>query len=146
MCSLLDQGVRGNKGTQHVDKYSLWKKAKKCCKHCEEEVDIKDTRIDHIIPLAAGGSNEDSNLQILCQSCHLTKTQIELLNKEHVMTSSTESSFNSVTRDIITSQLCSVYPFIETFEPTNKNNRKLFSIDINRSRKNAMYYSQHNFS
>ena len=150
----LVQEMRDNffmKGTKRIKftkakREELWMKGNKCCKHCEEEVDIKDTRIDHIIPLAAGGSNEDSNLQILCQSCHLTKTQIELLNKEHVMTSSTESSFNSVTRDIITSQLCSVYPFIETFEPTNKNNRKLFSIDINRSRKNAMYYSQHNFS
>ena len=124
----------------------LCKKAKKCCKHCEDEVDIKDTHIDHIIPLAAGGSNDDSNLQILCQSCHLTKTQIESLEKEYVMTSSTESSFNSVTRDIITSPLCSIYPFIETFEPINRNNRKLFNIDINRSRKNAMYYSTLKFS
>ena len=40
-------------------------KGEKRCKHCEEEVDGEDTRIDHTIPLAAGGSNDDSNVQIL---------------------------------------------------------------------------------
>ena len=54
------------KGTKRIKftkikREELWMKGNKCCKHCEEEVDIKDTRIDHIIPLAAGGSNEDSN-------------------------------------------------------------------------------------
>ena len=56
------------KGTKRIKfakikREELWK----CCKHCEEEVDIKDTHIDHIIPLATGGNNDDSNLQILCQ-------------------------------------------------------------------------------
>ena len=101
--------------------------------------------IDHITPLAAGGTNDDDNLQILCKSCHLTKTQIELLDKEYVTTSSTASSFNSVTKKIIMSRACNVYPFIETFQPTNKNDRKLFNIDINKSRKNAMYHSTFNY-
>lgn len=30
--------------------------------------------VDHIIPLAAGGSNEDSNLRFLCRPCHLDVT------------------------------------------------------------------------
>ena len=34
--------------------------------------------IDHVIPLALGGSNEASNLQILCQPCHTQKTRTDL--------------------------------------------------------------------
>jgi 5-methylcytosine-specific restriction endonuclease McrA len=30
--------------------------------------------IDHIIPLALGGTNEPNNLQILCRTCHREKT------------------------------------------------------------------------
>ena len=34
-------------------------------------------QIDHIIPLEQGGSNEDSNLQPLCNTCHEAKTSAE---------------------------------------------------------------------
>ena len=82
------------------------------CKYCDEQVDVKDTRIDHVIPLAAGGSDDDSNLQNLCQPCHLPKTQIESLDNEHVVTSATESPFNSVTLCVIISDgLCNIYTF-----------------------------------
>ncbi len=30
--------------------------------------------IDHIVPLRRGGSNDESNLQALCTSCHARKT------------------------------------------------------------------------
>lgn len=33
--------------------------------------------VDHIVPLAEGGSNELSNLSILCVQCHAFKTQDE---------------------------------------------------------------------
>ncbi|MDO4895002.1 HNH endonuclease [Moraxella sp.] len=33
--------------------------------------------LDHIVNVAQGGTNNKSNLQILCQSCHKTKTQTE---------------------------------------------------------------------
>ena len=71
----------------------------KKCQVCNEEVEINDTRIDHTKPISRGGTNDDINLQALCKSCHLVKTQEELENHEYVRTSETESSFNSVMND-----------------------------------------------
>jgi 5-methylcytosine-specific restriction endonuclease McrA len=33
--------------------------------------------VDHIVPLADGGANDESNLQLLCPDCHKTKTATE---------------------------------------------------------------------
>ena len=33
--------------------------------------------LDHIVNVAQGGTNDKSNLQILCHTCHKTKTQSE---------------------------------------------------------------------
>lgn len=33
--------------------------------------------LDHIVPLAEGGSGDDSNLQTICQACDREKTQAE---------------------------------------------------------------------
>lgn len=36
--------------------------------------------VDHIIPLFHGGSNEESNLQVICPGCHSKKTQAEIVD------------------------------------------------------------------
>jgi 5-methylcytosine-specific restriction protein A len=33
--------------------------------------------IDHVTPLARGGEDVDSNVQVLCKSCHKTKTAMD---------------------------------------------------------------------
>lgn len=38
---------------------------------------MKDSILDHTIPLAHGGSHQDENLQTLCQACSKKKTQAE---------------------------------------------------------------------
>ena len=43
------------------------------CSECGTEPDPKHLHIDHIVPLAAGGSNELSNLRVLCRACNLSK-------------------------------------------------------------------------
>ncbi len=41
------------------------------CKICGSKEKIE---VDHIVPISAGGKNEESNLQFLCRQCHKTKT------------------------------------------------------------------------
>jgi 5-methylcytosine-specific restriction protein A len=48
------------------------------CRHCLELDKVSATEIvDHITPLAQGGSNERSNLQGLCIPCHDAKSKAE---------------------------------------------------------------------
>lgn len=44
------------------------------CPLCEHCWDAESEHVDHIRPLEEGGTNEASNLQALCRSCHSHKT------------------------------------------------------------------------
>ena len=44
------------------------------CNHCG----ITAEQIDHILPLALGGTDDWTNLQALCKPCHGTKTREDL--------------------------------------------------------------------
>ena len=35
------------------------------------------TQVDHVIPQAEGGTDEESNLQAICEPCHQAKTKAE---------------------------------------------------------------------
>lgn len=43
------------------------------CQSCGKTSTETELTIDHIIPLAAGGSNDISNLQTLCRDCNQKK-------------------------------------------------------------------------
>ncbi len=46
------------------------------CAHCEREGRVTPaTEVDHIRPLALGGTHDAHNLQPLCKSCHSKKTR-----------------------------------------------------------------------
>ena len=44
------------------------------CKSCHKDVDYKNSEVDHIRPLALGGTNDPENMQVLCWDCHYGKT------------------------------------------------------------------------
>jgi len=43
------------------------------CAGCKSPIDGSNYHVDHIMPLALGGSNWPSNIQILCPPCNLSK-------------------------------------------------------------------------
>jgi 5-methylcytosine-specific restriction protein A len=43
------------------------------CSHCGAGPAQAELTVDHIIPLAQGGTNDLSNLQVLCRRCNSTK-------------------------------------------------------------------------
>ncbi len=69
-------------------------------------------QLAHIQALANGGNNDLLNIQVLCVACHGDKTKHEKSNG-YVNIVPTESSFNSVVKNIVNSKLCSDYAFIE---------------------------------
>lgn len=47
------------------------------CRACQRVVYGKKAHVDHIRPLEDGGTDDDANLQVLCESCHGVKTRQE---------------------------------------------------------------------
>jgi len=47
------------------------------CKTCPRFLDLREFHVDHVVPLADGGSDTFDNKQALCITCHLKKTRIE---------------------------------------------------------------------
>lgn len=43
------------------------------CAGCRKKVKYGEFHVDHIVPLALGGTNWPSNIQILCPSCNMSK-------------------------------------------------------------------------
>jgi 5-methylcytosine-specific restriction enzyme A len=52
---------------------SVFKRDGFTCRSCRAEPLIENLHIDHIVPLSAGGSDDLSNLQVLCRDCNLSK-------------------------------------------------------------------------
>jgi 5-methylcytosine-specific restriction protein A len=110
------------------------------CVICDKN---KGSQIDHIMPLSMGGTNEPENLQVLCKECHFEKTRAEQ-DEGYVKQSDTESSFNTITKEIFNSKLNNRWAFVEGIN-SNYNGNTIYSLDINKCRKNAMYFSKYDY-
>lgn len=113
-----------------------------CCCNCKKQT--KSLEIDHIIPLASGGTNSYENLQVLCKECHSEKTKDENENG-YVKLSETESSFNKTTQSIFNSNLMYSYAFVEHLIDDVDEKSKIYNIDINKSRRNNLLYGVYDF-
>jgi 5-methylcytosine-specific restriction endonuclease McrA len=49
-------------------------KQKGLCRICKADLDTHGYHIDHIIPIARGGKGDLSNIQLLCPSCNIAKS------------------------------------------------------------------------
>lgn len=47
------------------------------CRACSKVAYGVRAHVDHIVPFESGGTDDDANLQVLCQSCHGRKTRDE---------------------------------------------------------------------
>lgn len=76
---LLDaEGARRLRGRAGVKQRQRRLAAEPLCRHCDELGYIRASEeVDHIIPLAYGGTDTDDNVQCLCKECHEIKSAHE---------------------------------------------------------------------
>lgn len=43
------------------------------CRYCHVDLTVARPNMDHIMPLALGGAHDDSNIQLLCETCNRQK-------------------------------------------------------------------------
>ena len=63
-------GLRRSPISEDV-KMLVWARDGGACVRCGSQTDL---HFDHIIPVAKGGGNTEANIQILCQTCNLKKS------------------------------------------------------------------------
>lgn len=66
-----------------VKRKRVYKRDKGICAYCGSHVSFDDFDIDHIVPLAKGGNNEDSNLTVSCHHCN-RKKHISIIKPKYI--------------------------------------------------------------
>ena len=118
---------------------------------CECSLKHEKYEIDHIKPLACGGTNEIDNLQILCEACHKKKTVDEQQLGIYKNTCETLSVFNKTVEELVFKTIyMKTWAFVEIenkeVPPTVLYPTKSYhKIDVRKCRKNIMYYSKYEF-
>jgi 5-methylcytosine-specific restriction protein A len=74
---LKSRNVRVRDANWYLTEADLKREQPFCVKHLALGEQVVATQTDHIVPLVQGGSNDRSNLQRLCTTCHEAKTATE---------------------------------------------------------------------
>lgn len=61
------------RGVSRATAARIRRRDKRTCQLCGKP----GWQVDHRIPVAAGGTDDDTNLRVLCDGCHQAKTQAE---------------------------------------------------------------------
>ena len=56
-----------------LERMVVYNKTHGCCGYCGCNLQLNQMQIDHIIPLAHGGTNDEGNLMASCRSCNHRK-------------------------------------------------------------------------
>jgi 5-methylcytosine-specific restriction enzyme A len=105
---------------------------------------VTKLQIDHIRPLANGGTNDLSNLQGLCKTCHREKSQDERANCEYLTICDYLSCYNIEAYNAIKSKFFTKVQFTQNvlrddeIEQFKDNGYHMFSIDENKCRRNLL--------
>lgn len=68
------QKIKNAEGSHTVDDVKrILEMQKRKCAACYKKLEGENYHVDHIVPLALGGSNWARNLQILCPPCNMSK-------------------------------------------------------------------------
>lgn len=67
----LENNAEGTYSARDIAALQVRQKGK--CNGCQADIS-QDYHVDHIIPLSRGGSNWPSNLQLLCETCNVRKS------------------------------------------------------------------------
>jgi hypothetical protein len=65
--------MKWSSGPARALRRRLFREAGYTCVHCGRRPPPRELQIDHILPLACGGKNEETNFQVLCESCNCRK-------------------------------------------------------------------------
>ena len=126
------------------EKNAIVKLFKNKCALCNESLKKNSYEIDHKIPLFNGGLDEVENLQPLCKSCHKEKSNEEQASGFNKVDKAV-SSYNKKVSKIMKNS-CKSYAFREMLiEDKVIGNKKLFTIDMNKSYTNCLYNNKYEF-
>ena len=56
---------------------TIERKGSACCAWCLGDFPVTRVDVDHVRPLAMGGTDTDGNVHVLCHDCHQLKTATE---------------------------------------------------------------------
>lgn len=65
---------------ENIDRRAVWGRDEGHCRRCSTFVPFDKMELDHIIPLSKQGAHKYYNVQTLCRTCNLEKSdKIEVL-------------------------------------------------------------------